>query len=228
MTARTAITPEQDDTVYPESPETPMPQSEWHRILIGLLIDALTHFYRDDDQVCVSGDIFVYWRRGDPSAVVSPDVFVAPGAGRRRRETYRAWLEGGRLPEFVIEILSGTTGDDDLERKLKLYRDTLKVKEYFVFDPRIRRPDPRLVGYRLVRRRYVPIGAVAGRLPSLVTGLHLETHGEELRLWDPAAGAWLPTGPEREAASEAARLAALERIRELEAELARRRGPSAP
>jgi uncharacterized protein involved in exopolysaccharide biosynthesis len=36
-----------------------------------------------------------------------------------------------------------------------------------------------------------------------VLGLHLERNGEELRLWDPASGQWLPTPQERAEMAEA-------------------------
>lgn len=37
---------------------------------------------------------------------------------------------------------------------------------------------------------------VSGRLVSEVLGLHLEAAGQDLRLYDPAAGCWLRTPPE--------------------------------
>ncbi len=55
---------------------------------------------------------------------------------------------------------------------------------------------PPLKGYRLLRRKYVPIEPVAGRLPSEVLGLHLEANGPVLRLYDPAANRWLLTPEE--------------------------------
>lgn len=181
------------------------------------------------DKVYVSGDIFVYWKEGDNSLMVSPDVFVVRGAERRMRTVYRSWEDGGRLPEFVIEILSGNIGDKDLDDKLKRYRDDLRVKEYFIFDPGIGRLDPPLQGYRLRGKKYVPIKAIDGRLPSVVTGLHLEADGDELRLWDPSTGVRVPTEAERREQEEAARpaeatarRAAERRVRELEAELRRR------
>jgi acyl-CoA reductase-like NAD-dependent aldehyde dehydrogenase len=71
---------------------------------------------------------------------------------------------------------------------------------------------------------------VKGRLPSRVLGLHLEGHGKELRLFNPATGEWLPTLAEstaraEQAAAQAEQAAAREREARLqaEAELARLR-----
>src|SRR5258708_21848389 len=78
-------------------------------------------------------------------------------------------------------------------------------KEYFMFDPFAEDVNPPLRGYRLTDGEYLPIDAIAGRLPSEVTGLHLERDGTMLRLYDPAAGQWLPTLEEATAQAEAER-----------------------
>jgi molecular chaperone GrpE (heat shock protein) len=54
----------------------------------------------------------------------------------------------------------------------------------------------------------VPIGQVAGRLPSSVLGLHLEANGLELRFRDPATGEWLPTLQEQAERERAGRVRA--------------------
>jgi Uma2 family endonuclease len=92
---------------------------------------------------------------------------------------------------------------------MTLYRDVLRVPEYFLFDPRHEYLDPSLQGYRLRRKRYVPIKMLDGRLPSEVIGLHLERDGRALRLYDPSTRNWLLTPRERAAVAEAE----LERLR---------------
>ena len=61
---------------------------------------------------------------------------------------------------------------------------------------------PSFQGYRLVNGEYVRILPIEGRLPSEVVGLHLERHGDELKLYDPATGKWL-LDPEEKVAQEA-------------------------
>lgn len=212
---------------YPSSPEEPMPQTEWHRDLTHLLLSALLYFFRAVDRICVSGDLFVYYEKGDKTRVVAPDIFVARGVARRERDTYRVWEEG-RGPEFVIEIISDSTRHNDMGRKRDLYRDVLKVSEYFVFDPDGQHLDPRLQGFRLEGEAYVPIAAVEGRLPSNVTGLHLEAAGRELRFWNPATEAWVPTYPECVQAAEDARQAAEDEVARLRRELDKLRGGQPP
>lgn len=71
------------------------------------------------------------------------------------------------------------------------------VQEYFLFDPLGDYLAPPLQGYRLRRGQYTAIRAVKGRLPSQVLGLHLESTGKDLRLFDSATGNWLVTPREK-------------------------------
>src|SRR5262249_38720947 len=86
-----------------------------------------------------------------------------------------------------------TTRNEDRRKKHQLYRDVLKVKEYFLFDPDGDYLSPRLQGYRLRKGEFHPIRELDGRLPSRVLGLHLEGDRRSLRLYDPATERWLPT-----------------------------------
>ena len=108
------------------------------------------------------------------------------------RDNYLVWKEG-KAPDFVTEITSKSTKHEDEKTKREIYRDILKVSEYFLFDPTEDYLDPPLQGYRLVDGDYVRIEPVEGRLPSEVLALHLERAGTRLRLYNPATGEYLPT-----------------------------------
>jgi Uma2 family endonuclease len=220
---------------YPTSDGKPMAETDWHRDLMVLLIEVLRAFYLGK-RVYVTGNLFVFYEPGNRRRHVSPDVWLARGVENRQRPNYLIWEER-RGPEFVIELTSSSTRDEDLRTKFALYRDTLKVREYFLFDPLGDYLDPRLQGYRLRGEVYQNIRPRNGRLPSRVTGLHLEADGDMLRLWDPQTQAWLPTPQEvRErleenlaqteenlAQSEEAREHAEERATQAEAEVERLR-----
>jgi len=174
-----------------------MGETDMHRNQMADLIATLEdHFSRDPD-IYVSGNLLVFYERGDKRKHVSPDVFVVRGVPTKPlRDHYLIWREG-KAPELVIELTSKTTRGEDQKKKPVLYRDVLKVAEYFLFDPTEDYLKPPFQGFRLAAGEYVPIEPVLGRLPSSVLGLHLERSGEDLRLFDPTTRKWLPTPRER-------------------------------
>ncbi len=113
------------------------------------------------------------------------------------RKNYLIWVEG-KGPDLVIELTSKTTKSEDVKKKKALYRDILKVPEYFLFDPFQEYLKPPMQGYRLIGDQYEPIVPVERRLPSEVLGLHLERSGTQLKLFNPLTGRWEPTPTEAE------------------------------
>jgi Uma2 family endonuclease len=190
---------------YPSGDGQPMAETPLHRQNLTDLIAMLDPWFAGEPLVYVSGNMFVYYVRGNRNKHLAPDVFVVRGVPKDKpRKTYRIWEEGKGL-DAVIELTSQSTREEDEQDKFVLYRDELKVPEYFLFDPYAEYLVPPLKGYRLTRRKYVPIEPVAGRLPSEVLGLHLEANGPILRLYDPAAGRWLLTPTEKVTEAEAAK-----------------------
>lgn len=181
-----------------------MAETDWHRDLMIALIQTLKIWYAARRRVYVSGNLLLFYEEGNRRRHVSPDVFVVKGVAAHDRPNYLLWQEG-KGPDLVIELTSSSTRREDMQGKFRLYQDTLRVKEYFLFDPLGDYLDPPLQGYRLRRGQYRPIHGVDGRLPSQLLGLHLERHGRDLRLHDPATGQWLPTPLEIAAAAETAR-----------------------
>jgi Uma2 family endonuclease len=181
---------------YPTGDGKPMAETDWHRIVMMALIQMLDRWFADDREVYVAGNMLVYYVPGDKRKHVSPDVFVVFGVPKKLRGCFLVWQEG-RAPRVVIEITSKSTKKEDLKTKMALYRDVLKVEEYFLFDPLGEYLQPRLQGYRLLQGDYTPIDLVAGRMPSKALKLHLEADRANLRLYDPATETWLPTPEER-------------------------------
>ena len=184
----TAVEP---DIYYPDSDGMPMAETPWHREIMTEAIEVVDDHFADDPRVYVSGNLLLYYERGNRRRHVSPDVFVVRGVEKRLRENYLLWEEG-KAPQVVIELTSSSTRAEDQRTKRRLYQDTLKVREYFLFDPHGDYLDPPLQGYRLRQGVYQPIRPRQGRLPSQELGLHLERDGNTLRLWNPQTGAWLP------------------------------------
>jgi Uma2 family endonuclease len=209
-----AAIPLQQDVEYPYSDGQPMAESEIHLNEMLDLIAALKRRYQEQPDVYVAGNMFLYYRKGDPRSVVAPDVFLVRGVSKRKRKSYKLWEEG-RAPSLAIEVTSDSTSDEDVGKKKTCY-EMLGVEEYILHDPEGDYLKPRLQGFRLSRGRYEPIPRrMDGSLESRVTGLTLQIEGKNLRLIDTATGERLPWVDELG-----------DRIRALEAELARLRATS--
>jgi len=183
-----AALPFQREIDYPESDGRPLAETERHRQVIVDLIYGLQQRYGETPDVYVGGNLFLYYEKGNRSAVVAPDVFVVKGVGKESRNTYKVWEEGGRVPFLVIEVTSASTSDEDLvDKKGKYLR--LGVEEYVLFDPLEEYLAPSMQGFRLRNGRYVAIPPHEdGSLESTTTGLVLRREGQRLRLVDAATG----------------------------------------
>lgn len=125
--------PTQDD--LPSCDGVPM-ETERHRLQMNLLIDSLKPWFTQSNQGYVSGNMFVYF---SPNQVKDedfkgPDVFVVRDVGKHVRKSWVVWEEG-KPPDIVIELLSESTAKKDKGPKKQIYRDKLKVPEYYWFDP---------------------------------------------------------------------------------------------
>jgi Uma2 family endonuclease len=224
-----------DETYYPDSDGEPMAETPVHMEEMVYVWEALTDRFEDDSDVFVGANMFLYYRRGDPRAVVEPDGFVVKGVpklpGGVQRRKYLLWEEG-QVPCFVLETTSKSTYLED-KNKRKTYAD-LGVTEYFQFDPFGEYLSPPLQGFHLVNGRYEPLTTNPdGSLLSQATGVLFSADGMRLRLTDAVTGAPLlrrkelreaKQQAEESAAAEAeARRQAEDRVRALEEELARLR-----
>ncbi len=183
------------DIFYPESDGKPMAETERHRdLLINTLLILQEHF-QDIPDICVSGNMMMYYVEGNPRKSMSPDIFVTFGIARKERRTYRIWDEG-KPPDFVLEFSSENTYRNDLGAKKELYAE-IGIAEYFLYDPeRQYLPFP-LMGFALIGREYAPISpGVNGSAFSATLGLELRLRGETLGFYDPVSEKWLQTPAE--------------------------------
>ena len=213
---------------YPSGDGKPMAENDAQLLAMLYAIGALRVHYRDRSDVYVSGDLLMYYEKGNPRMSVAPDVFVVFGVEDRMRQRYLIWKEG-KGPDFVLEVASKSTWREDLGPKRDLYA-RLGVKEYWQYDPTGEYFTPVLQGLRLAGDAYVhqlavksPDGALT--LTSETLGLELRAQGGEMRFRDPATGQVLLSQYEEHVARReeaAARQAAEARVTELEALLRER------
>ena len=208
---------------YPSSDGKPMAESDAQLTPLTTAVVWLRNHFRNDPEVYVSGNLFIYYEEGNPKRRVAPDVFVVFGARARERPSYRLWAEP-KAPDFVLEITSPKTWRQDQGAKRELYR-RLGVREYWQYDPTREYLEPRLQGLELVAGRYEALperelgdGKLA--LWSEVLGLELRVVERGLRFYDPRSGEELPdlTGTEdkRKEAEARAKLEAEGRRQEAE------------
>ncbi len=187
--------------VYPESDGETMAETDKHRDLMVDFIQILRNYYQNEKDVYVSGNLLMYYEKGNPRKSISPDVFVVFGVEKKQRNTYLIWAET-QTPDFVLEVASPSTFLKDIGEKKELYASVLAVKEYYIYDP-MGQIVPSFVGYRLINGVYQEIDFVNDRLPSETLGLALGEHDGNLRLYNPTTSQWLQTPQERAKSAEA-------------------------
>jgi Uma2 family endonuclease len=128
------------EVYYPESDGRPMGETVLHRKLLNDLVYTLTHWLAGRSDGHVSGNLFIYYVKGEPHQVVCPDVFVVFGSHKRLVNIYQTWSDGP-FPQLIIELLSRSMRTEDEGPKRKLY-ERLGVLEYYLFDPHFDPLDP--------------------------------------------------------------------------------------
>lgn len=182
----------------------------------------------------VSGGGFLIFDAGDQGEFY-PDIVVAKDVRDPKAVMWRNGYvvnEVGKLPDFVMEVASHSTGRRDYTVKREGYA-RYGVGEYWRFDPSGGEwHDAPLAGDVLVDGKYVPVEIVSeadGSHWGYSEALGLELwwvkgesgwEGGDLRFRDPVSGDFLPTHEETRAEAEAQR----ERAEAAEAELRRLRG----
>lgn len=69
--------------VYPTSDGKPMAETDIHRDLMTDFIWMLKQHFKDKSNVYVSGNLLIYYEKGEPRKSISPDVFVVFGVEKR-------------------------------------------------------------------------------------------------------------------------------------------------
>ncbi len=187
-----ATVPSPAEMEYPCSDGKPMSENDWQAAAIMYARGVLSARYADCPKVYVAGNLFIYYEEGNPRASVSPDLFVVFGAENRMRPVYKVWEEG-KVPDFVLEVASPSTWEEDEGAKRVLY-ERLGVREYWQVDPRGEFLPSRLQGRRLRRGVYEPRPVAESldgmlMLRSETLGLDLLAgRGGELYFRDPVSG----------------------------------------
>lgn len=125
----------EDLTFYPDHDD--MGESILQRLMTELLRPLLARFLAEATRGArpfVGADQFIYYIKGNPKAVVAPDIYVLPGVDPD--VTPRCWKtwESGVAPSFALEIMSEIDDLKDVAHAPQRH-DELGTKELIVFDP---------------------------------------------------------------------------------------------
>ncbi len=167
--------------VYPDSDGRFLPENRYQADAIVNLRLAFADHFRPGSKVVVEGDMFIYYREGDPSASVAPDLFVVLDHDMGERMVYKLWEEG-KVPDLAVEVVSPSSEERDERKKLALY-EKLGFGEYFLFQPDRSYPEPRVKGYRLRGGAYERVlPEPGGWYSSPALGVQLRVEGTNLRV----------------------------------------------
>ena len=226
-----------DELRLPSCDDDPMPKNTRQSVAIGECYGCLLQHWRGQRDVFVGNDQFIhrdpdYHPKNNPSKPpIAPDVYVAFGVADRHRSSYVPWEEG-KVPDFVLEVVSPSSRKQDVEERPGVYAE-MGVQEFFLYDPE-GCLEPALSGFELCDGEYKPLPEE--ELQEGVVGIHSEVlelylcigppgpepMDDPLRLYDQATGDFLPTRYElaedwRTAKEAEGRRRAEARVAELEA-----------
>ena len=218
---------------FPEHEQ--VPETKWHLELKTLVYQFLKLAFAA--QAHIGCDQFVYWDAANPRMCLAPDAFLRWGGPDELFGSWKVWERGA--PHVAIEIISDHDARDrNWDAKLLQYRH-LGVRELVRFDPDATERKLQVwhrVEDDLVQPETTRESIQSNVLPGhwlVVQDAHLgpslrlshDEQGQDLFLTSSEADAQrIQADAQRIQAEAVARQAAEARIRELEAELARRQG----
>ncbi len=170
------------DTVpihYPDSDGKPMAENTLQAEWIVTIHDNLAILFKDNPNVFVAMDNFIYPVLGDNTICTASDVYVAFGRPKGHRGSYKVWQEDNIFPQVVFEILSPGNRRKEMRLKRTFY-EQYGVEEYYVYDPdRITFEAWIRVSGELILQKSIPV-STSKRL-----GIRFDLSGEQLVISTP-------------------------------------------
>ena len=213
--------------VLPDPPEgDPEDMTSFDHLTLSGSVHHVARHLGNPETTIVAGERYLTREPEAPAADrMAPDLLIALGADTEAHRENNGYVisEQGKPPDFILEIVSRSTGRQDVVEKRTAYAD-LGIPEYWRFDETGEFHGTRLAGDRLVDGQYEPVpietveeGVLQGY--SNVLNLLLRWDHGHLGWHDPETGQHIATFAQERVRAEAAEA----RVRELEAELDRLR-----
>ncbi len=131
-------------------------ETPWHLAQIAFLLELIHYAWRERHDFYAGGNMFIYYSLAQARNrdYKGPDFYVVLGVdGSVGRESWVVWEENGRYPDFIFELMSSSTRQNDLTTKKDLYAHTFHTQDYFCYDP----DKKQLMGWHLQGGDYVTL-----------------------------------------------------------------------
>ena len=131
---------------YPDTDGLPMADNDFQAVTMHYAGPALARHF--EGRGYVATDTILCDVKGNRNVYVAPDVMVVLGVDGSLRSSFSVWEEGGRVPDFVLEVVSDSTQQNGAWDKRNVY-SKVGVSEYFRYAPNSNRMEG-MDGHRLV------------------------------------------------------------------------------
>ena len=173
--------PVAEEVHYPDGDGSFLLQNYQHSAELLYAAQAIEQ-HLHNDRFTLMVDVHLFYEEGQPAARLGPDLLVVLDHKLRGTGSYKTWIEG-RLPDFILEVVSPSSVENDYKLKKVKYAQ-LGVKEYFLYDPDLEEEEAHVLGYGLDERAEAygdPLPAEEdGSIRS--PGLGISLRREDLRL----------------------------------------------
>ncbi len=189
-----------DGVYYPEEREDDMGETTVHIKLLANFLNILKVFFKDRQDVFLSGNLNLYFEEGNSRKWFAPDLLIAFGVPNVERSSYLLWRERV-FPQVIIEIASEKTWRHDIDEKLRLYEE-LGAEEYYVLDPEFAFLPAPLMAFRRQGETLAESSVADGKIFSPRLGLEIVYEANTFRLFNPQTNEFLRTLEESESEIE--------------------------
>ena len=204
-----------DGVYYAEQRDDDIGETSIHIKLLANFLNMLTVYFENRTDVFFSGNMNLYFERGNSRRWYAPDLLVAFGVPNVERSSYLLWREEV-FPQVLVEIASEKTWSNDIDEKLRVYEE-YGAEEYYVLDPEFAYLPAPLMAYRRQGAKLIKLAVIDERIFSPRLNLEIVRTHNTFRFFNPQINEFLLTLGE----SEEKRRATESEIERLKAEIER-------
>lgn len=186
-----------DGVYYPEEREDEMGETSIHIKLLADFLSVLKLFFKNRENVFLSGNMNLYFEKGNSRKWFAPDLLIAFGVPNVERSSYLLFREK-IFPQVIFEIASEKTWRNDVDEKLRTY-EHYGAEEYYIFDSENAYLPAPLLAFQRQNEILTEIELAEGRVFSPRLGLEIVWMDYNFRFFDPQTEKFLLNLEEAEA-----------------------------